>query len=182
MMKRVLAPILSVVAVAALAAPAPAADRDRAFFRSVEGQWSGPGEIVAGKYKGTKFTCTLSGTTPDHRTGVTLDGTCHVGVFSQAMKASIVRESGHYKGSFLDGAKGKGIDIVSGDVQGSRVVLGLSRHQLHGAMLARLADSDTMNVTISVKVESEMVPVIGMSLKRIDDHETGAVAERLTRN
>ena len=33
-------------------------------------------------------------------------------------------------------------------------------------MIARLDDSETMNVTISVKVGEEMVPVIGMTLKR----------------
>ena len=25
------------------------------FFKHIQGKWSGPGEIVAGKYKGTKF-------------------------------------------------------------------------------------------------------------------------------
>ncbi len=38
-----------------------AATRDKAFFESVAGTWKGPGEIVAGKYKGTKFTCNLIG-------------------------------------------------------------------------------------------------------------------------
>lgn len=182
MMKRVLVSLLAIVAAAAIAAPAQARDRDRAFFHSVEGQWSGPGEIVAGKYKGTKFTCTLSGTMPGEKTGVTLDGSCRVGLFSQEMKASIIRTGGRYTGSFLGGADGNGIDIVSGNVEGRRVVLGLSRHQLNGAMLARLADSDTMHVTISVRVEDQLIPVIGMSLKRVDTTATGAVAERLTRN
>ena len=52
---------------AALAVPtidAHAADQDRKFFKSVKGNWAGPGEIVAGKYKGTKFNCTFEGTTP----------------------------------------------------------------------------------------------------------------------
>lgn len=34
-----------------------------------------------------------------------------------------------------------------------------------------------MNVTISVRVDKEMVPVIGMSLKRIDATATGSVAQ-----
>lgn len=182
MMKRVIAPLFAVVTAAVLAAPAQAMDRDGKFFHSVEGQWAGPGEIVAGKYKGTKFTCNLSGTTPDGGVGVTLDGSCRVGLFSQQMTASVVRTRGHYKGSFLDGAKGKGIDIVSGSVDGSRVVLGLSRHKLRGAMLAHLSNADTMNVTISVRVEDQMVPVIGMNLKRIDGHATASVNERLSRN
>ena len=36
----------------------------RSSSRSVEGEWAGPGEIVAGKYKGTKFTCNFTGSTP----------------------------------------------------------------------------------------------------------------------
>ncbi len=48
----------------------------------------GPGEIVAGKYKGTKFTCTLDGTTPAEKAGMTLDGSCRVGIFNQPMKAT----------------------------------------------------------------------------------------------
>lgn len=182
MMKRVFAPLLAIAAVTGLAAPVQAMDRDSAFFHSVEGEWSGPGEIVAGKYKGTKFTCTLSGTTPGHDVGVTLDGACHVGMFSQVMKASVVRTGGRYKGSFLDGAGGNGIDIVSGNIEGSRAILGLSRHQLSGAMLARLADPDTMHVTISVKVEDQMVPVIGMNLKRVDGHATGSIDTASSRN
>ena len=43
------------------AAPAHSAGRDKAFFDQISGQWKGPGEIVAGKYKGTKFTCDLTG-------------------------------------------------------------------------------------------------------------------------
>ena len=36
-------------------------------------------------------------------------------------------------------------------------------------MQARLPDDNTMNVTVSVRVDKTMVPVIGMSLKRVDD-------------
>ena len=111
-----------------------------------------------------------------------LDGTCRVGLFTQAMNADRARKRAATTASFLDGAKGKGIDIVSGNVQGKPRGARPHGTSCNGAMLARLADADTMNVTISVKVEASWFPVIGMSLKRIDDHETGAVAERLTRN
>ena len=49
---------------AGLAMPAQAQDRDGKFFKQVEGSWTGPGEIVAGKYKGTKFSCSFQGATP----------------------------------------------------------------------------------------------------------------------
>ncbi|RUU06755.1 hypothetical protein EOD08_39300, partial [Mesorhizobium sp. M6A.T.Ca.TU.002.02.2.1] len=50
---------------AGLVEKAFAAEPDKQFFQSVEGKWVGPGEIVAGKYKGTKFTCSFTGSTPD---------------------------------------------------------------------------------------------------------------------
>lgn len=154
---------------------ASASDRDQAFFRSLAGEWSGPGEIVAGKYKGTKFVCNFTGEPPASRVGVTLDGSCRVGIFSQKMQASIEKRGCGYCGKFLDGAKGKGLDVVSGNVDGERVVLSLVRNKLRGAMLARLSGKDSMNVTVSVKVDKEMVPVIGISLKRTDTSVTGSI-------
>src|SRR5689334_5429926 len=109
---------LSLFACALLAPPAQARDNDAEFFRTVEGQWTGPGEIVAGKYKGTKFTCTLDGTTPAEKPGMTLDGSCRVGIFNQPMKATVIRSGNSYKGTFLDGSAGKGLDITGGNVAG----------------------------------------------------------------
>lgn len=167
------------LAIAAIAAatflPASAQATDQAFFESVSGVWQGPGEIVAGKYKGTKFNCQLAGT-PEPETGIIMDGSCRVGVFTQPMKARILKRGETYTGSFLDGAAGKGLDIVSGVVDGERVVLGINRQQLDGAMVARLVDPQTMNVTISVKVGESMVPVIGMTMKRnLDSLAVGSV-------
>lgn len=156
--------------------PALAADKDEVFFRSVEGQWTGPGEVVAGKYKGTKFVCTLEGSTPDDSVGVTLDGTCRVGVFSQPMKATVVRTGNKYSGTFNDGAEGKGLNVTSGSVSGNRVVFALNRKQLNGAMLARVTNQNTMNVTVSVKVEDTMIPVVGMNLKRVDGGTVSSIA------
>ncbi len=157
------------VATFATVMPAEAGNRDKAFFENVAGEWSGPGEIVAGKYKGTKFNCTLTGTTEDKAAGITLDGYCRVGVFKQPMKAVIQSAGRTYKGQFLDGAAGKGLDIVSGNVTGQKMVVGISRAKLNGAMIARIQGKNTMTVTISVKVEDQMIPVIGMSLNRDSD-------------
>ncbi|HTV67983.1 MAG TPA: hypothetical protein VMF90_05540 [Rhizobiaceae bacterium] len=156
---------------------AQANERDRKFFESVEGEWVGPGEIVAGKYKGTKFTCTLKGSTPSGAVGMSLDGGCRVGMFTQKMSAKVQKRGKGYSGTFLDGAKGKGLDIVSGSVNGSKVTFALNRASLKGAMLARLPSENTMNVTVSVRVDNEMVPVIGMSLKRVDGSAVGSVAQ-----
>lgn len=106
-----------------------ASKRDKAFFQKVEGAWQGPGEIVAGKYKGTKFTCTFQGSMPNAKIGMTLDGKCRVGVFTQEMKATVVSAGKSYSGSFLDGAKGEGLDIVAGNVTKDRAVMRLQRKQ-----------------------------------------------------
>lgn len=142
------------------------ADNDEAFFRRVAGQWTGPGEIVAGKFKGTKFVCNFAGSQSGKTVGVALEGSCRVGLFSQPMRAEVVRAGRSYRGAFQDGAAGKGLDIVSGEVSGDKIVVGLDRKQLKGAMIARLKDDDSLAVTISVTVASQLVPVIGMSLKR----------------
>ena len=168
---------LSAITLMVMAAPSAARDGDDAFFKKVTGKWSGPGEIVAGKYKGTKFTCELDGTNPASATGLTMEGTCRVGVFSQPMKATVMRGGASYKGSFLDGAEGKGLNITAGNIAGNRATFSLNRKQLNGAMLAKLTAEDAMNVTISVRVDKEMVPVIGMSLKRVDGSATGSIAK-----
>jgi hypothetical protein len=148
------------------AVPAVTAAGDEVFFDKVVGQWGGPGEIVAGKYKGTKFVCSLSGESLAKNPGMALDGTCRVGIFSQRMRAEVAKDGGTYKGAFLDGALGKGLDIVSGNVAGNQIVVGLDRKQLKGAMIAKLDGKDKLNISISVRVAEELVPVIGMSLTR----------------
>lgn len=169
--------LVASAATAGLTGTAKANERDRKFFESVEGDWNGPGEIVAGKYKGTKFNCTFNGSTPAKKLGMTLDGTCRVGVFTQKMSATVEHKGAKgYKGTFLDGAEGKGLDIVSGNVvDGGKVVLAINRKQLKGVMQARISNDNTMSVTVSVRVEEDLVPVIGMSLKRVDATAVGSI-------
>lgn len=157
---------------------AAAGERDAKFFEKIEGRWSGPGEIVAGKYKGTKFVCNFEGSTPDGKVGMALDGGCRVGMFTQNMSATVERSGGKYAGTFLDGANGKGLDVIGGDVSGRKAVFALTRKALNGAMLAHLTDANTMNITISVRVDEQLVPVIGVNLKRAAPHATGAIATR----
>lgn len=166
----------SLAALTCAASPALSGD-DKAFFEQVSGQWKGPGEIVAGKYKGTKFTCDLIGEPAEgSAAGIKLDGTCRVGVFKQPMSALITQKGKTYTGKFLDGANGKGLDIISGNVAKDKVVLGINRKKLNGAMIARLQDPSTLNITISVKVEETMVPVIGVSLNRqVDNMAVGSI-------
>lgn len=166
---------IAIVPVTALSTAAVANERDARFFRQIEGKWRGPGEIVAGKYKGTKFICEFSGMTPGDDLGMTLDGGCRVGMFSQKMKAVVERSGRSYTGTFLDGAQGEGLDVIAGNVSKDNVVLTLKRKQLNGAMLARLASKDQLNITVSVNVGDSLVPVIGMKLDRLDRVTVGAV-------
>ncbi len=158
----------AVALVPSLGHSAVGAERDGAFFRSVAGSWSGPGEIVAGKYKGTRFVCTFTGEPKSGALGLSLDGDCRVGVFTQKMTASLQHDGSSYRGKFMDGAAGKGLDITAGNVVGDKVVLSVNRAQLNGVMQARVPDANTMKVTVSVRVENKLVPVIGVSLKRVD--------------
>jgi hypothetical protein len=168
---------LGLVATSLMSASAYAGTNDKVFFQNASGTWKGPGEIVAGKYKGTKFTCDLEGIPEDGSSvGIELKGTCRVGVFKQPMSALISQNGGTYKGQFLDGAAGKGLDITSGNVSDDKIVVGILRKKLNGAMIARFADDKTLNVTISVKVEDQMIPVIGLKLNRqLDDVAVGSI-------
>jgi hypothetical protein len=177
MISRATKSLLAATAAAAFMAAIPVAhaqENDRRFFSSVAGEWSGPGEIVAGKYAGTKFVCNFTGATPADRVGMSLDGGCRVGLFTQRMSARIERQRQGYRGTFMDGAAGQGLDIVSGAVTGREVVFSLNRNALNGAMQARLPDPNTMHVTISVRVDDTMVPVIGVNLSRVDRPSLGA--------
>ena len=57
------------------------------------------------------------------------------------------------------------------------MIVGINRQKLNGAMIARLQGKNTMTVTISVKVEDQMVPVIGMSLNRQTDETAVSSAD-----
>lgn len=181
-MKRLFQSVCLSLAASAMLMPtlghsAVGAEQDSAFFSSVAGSWSGPGEIIAGKFKGTKFVCTFTGAPKPGQVGISLDGGCRVGVFMQKMTASIEAMGDGYRGKFLDGAAGKGLDVTAGSVvDGNKVVLAVNRAQLNGIMQARVPDENTMKVTVSVRVEDKLVPVIGVNLKRVDPATVGSVS------
>jgi hypothetical protein len=140
---------------------------EKQFYSNIQGKWSGPGEIVAGKYKGTKFNCTFDGITPEKLTGMSIDGNCRVGIFSQLMNASVSRSAKGYTGKFLDGEAGEGMDIIGGRYTRSKLVVDIKRKDLLGVMVASLTGKDRLNITISVRVDNRLIPVIGMTLARI---------------
>lgn len=149
---------------------------DAKFFKGIEGKWSGPGQIVAGKYKGTKFVCTFDGSNPKKNIGMIIDGSCRVGVFSQKMSAHVTKKNGAYKGAFLDGAKGEGMDVTGGRYTQNRIIVDIIRKDLKGILVVNLSNKNQMKATISVRHNDKLVPVIGMNLARIDSSTvTGSV-------
>jgi len=173
-MRRILISLIAIVLLSATSF-ATAAASERKFYSDVEGKWSGPGEIVAGKYKGTKFNCLFNGLSMDSDKGLSIDGSCRVGVFSQPMNASVQRTSAGYRGKFLDGESGEGMDVIGGRYSGSKLVVDIKRKDLRGVMVARLLPDDKLNITISVRVDSRLIPVIGMTLDRIGEATDGTV-------
>src|SRR5215203_4726579 len=156
------------VAVLASVPVAVAHASETEFYRTIQGRWVGPGEIVAGKYKGTKFTCDFNGVTPSDAKGMSIDGNCRVGVFNQPMNASVTKSGRGFTGKFLDGEAGEGMDIVGGRYTASKLVVDVKRKDLNGVMVAKLNGDDKLNITVMVKVDKQLIPVIGMSLDRVD--------------
>lgn len=154
----------------------PAAASEKQFFKNIQGEWSGPGQIVAGKYKGTKFVCNFGGSNPDTKTGMLIDGSCRVGVFPQKMNAEIVKTAGKFVGKFLDGQNGDGMDVRDGRYTKNRLVVDIKRHNLDAIMVANLQDPNQLKITVSVKHKDRLIPVIGMNLGRVSDQiVTGSV-------
>ncbi len=163
-----------IVAASTLSAPVFAGEAD--YFRAVQGKWSGSGEIVAGKYKNTRFTCKFDGTAP-RGAAMDISGTCRVGLFSQPMSARISKKGGKFRGQFLDGAKGKGLDLKAGQLRGDKLVLDINRKQLNGQMVANLKTENQLHLTISVHAGSALVPVIGLTLQRDGARKTTMLSD-----
>ncbi|MEO0910724.1 MAG: hypothetical protein AAFX96_10420 [Pseudomonadota bacterium] len=82
------------------------------------------------------------------------------------MNADIIKTAGQYIGKFLDGAKGDGMDVRGGRFTKNRLVVDIKRKNLNGIMVANLSDPKHLKVTISVKHNQTLIPVIGMNLRR----------------
>ena len=138
---------------------------DAQYFNTVSGTWSGAGTIGNGPYKNTRFTCRLAGTNKASAS-MKLSGKCRVGLFSQPIEATISKRGKGYRGAFLDGAKGKGLDITSGKRRGGKMLLRIKRKALTGTMVANLKNANLLNITILVDVKGKQVPFIGLTMNR----------------
>ncbi|TNB46605.1 hypothetical protein FF124_16545 [Martelella lutilitoris] len=162
--------MIAAALVAALPANAAAESADSAFFRMVAGKWSGPGKIVEGKMKGTRFRCELDGLPIEgEKDGFKLDGKCRAGLFSHPMTAVFIREADGYRGRFLDGEDGDGLEVTGGSVENGKAVIELRREDVEGALVTSLKGPEDLNITLLIKGGTRYVPVIGLSLKRQTD-------------
>lgn len=172
-------------ALLALVLSAPAMASEASFYRDVQGRWTGPGQIVAGKFKGTRFTCDLNGLSPSSKTGLSIGGACRVGMFSQPINADVERAGRVYVGKFLDGEAGEGMDVIGGRYTGSKLIVDIRRKDLRGVMVAKLNSTNQLNITISVWLDTELIPVIGMTLQRSGDSSnvatTGSIRKQAAR-
>jgi len=87
---------------------AGAASQEELFSGRLKGNGAAPERLLPAKYKGEKFTCTFTGVFETAETGMTLDGICRSGIFSQLMKARFVRNTDGYSGAFNEGRTGAG--------------------------------------------------------------------------
>jgi len=165
-MKKLLASLMMFVALL-MADSVKAQESVVNFFRSLDGQWRGSGEIVAGKYKGTRFQCNFTSLSEIVTVGLLLDGNCRMGLFSQNVKAKVAGEkNGIFSGHFNGGSGSEGMDITAGQVGADHVMLHLHRNELEGTMQAKLVSDNIMQITLSVKVFDHFIPIVGVNLQR----------------
>lgn len=164
--------VLLVSPVAALAENA-----DNSFFNDVAGRWQGPGKIIEGKLKGKRFKCTLNGLpakAPEE--GFRLEGSCRAGLLSHKVTAAFLRDGEGYRGHFLDGAEGEGLDVTGGVIKDRTAIIDVEREKVKGAIVTNLMSDEHLNITVMIRGHTKFVPVIGLSLKRQTDNTTvGAI-------
>ena len=161
-------PLIAAFAVALPMAPSLSgeAEASQRYFKSIKGSWKGAGSVVAGKYKGTRFNCRLNGSQAQ-RSQLDVKGTCRIGLFTQKISAKLRRRGNSYRGVFLDGAKGSGMDITSGRMGGNKLTVAINSKGLTGAIVANLVERDKLRVSISVRIsDGRYVPVVGLDLTR----------------
>lgn len=135
------------------------------YFKSIEGTWEGNGEVIAGKYKDTKFKCTLNGKTPK-KIGMDIEGNCKIGIFNQKITAKITRHHDHYRGTFLGGAEKYGLDVVSGKLSNDIFIAALVRENINGSIIVNATHKNKMGIYIAVEVNERFYPIIELELDK----------------
>jgi hypothetical protein len=60
-------------------------------------------------------------------------------------------------------------------------VIDVKRKDLNGVMIARLNGEDKLNITVSVRVDKQLIPVIGMALDRVSNQSDTTVTGSVER-
>lgn len=140
------------------------------FMERFSGEWRGTGKLLIGPETGLKFNCALDGN--PSRTELTFDmsGKCWAGRLSAQVYAKLHynAETNRFYGDFLDGAKGKGVDVI-GERKDYGFSLLLSRGMTQGELIAKPAGNNKMTITIflsdSARTRSMAVAAMGFARK-----------------
>jgi len=140
-------PALALIAALALGGALPArADQPIARF---SGEWVGTGQVLLGGQYGAMFRCKLKGSPDEAQARFDMSGRCWLGGLSAPMTAQLRynAETREYYGEFMDGADGRGADIV-GAHSGEALSLRLMRGNMQGRLTASTVGPDQMKVML----------------------------------
>ena len=135
------------------------------YFESIQGKWAGKGEVIAGKYKNTKFICNINGKTPE-TIGMDIDGDCRIGFISQKISAFVEKNHNLYRGEFLGGAEGNGLDIIGGVLKDEKFTAYLVRDNLGGTIEINGQKKDNMKIDIAIEYQEQLYPIIVLNMVR----------------
>ncbi len=183
-MSRIATFALSAALAAAAALPAKA---DELMVR-FSGEWAGTGQLLFGPQYGEEFHCELKGNPSDSRLSFGMSGRCWMGFLSAPVTAQLRynAETRQYYGEFLDGADGRGVDIV-GARAGEAISLKLMRGALQGRITAETVSADQMKVMMYYRdvQNNRELPVVAMGFARkgtagLPDYLPGFVTGAIT--
>ncbi len=169
-MHRVLAICLSIATgLAAASGPAVAGEDAARFMEKFSGEWRGSGKLLIGPDSGMKFHCALNGDPSRTQMTFGMKGKCWVGRLSAPVFARLRYndDNNRFYGDFMDGAEGKGVDIVA-ERAGNGFSMWLSRGQLQGELVASPAGKSKMTILISLidQKRDRKIPVVAMGFAR----------------
>ena len=157
--------IIGIIAANSSIARAESPEETKAYFKSIQGKWAGKGEVVNGKYKNTKFKCELTGKTPK-KLGMEIKGFCRIGLIYQTITATIIKNKGYYKGKFLGGAKGNGLDVVGGRLRNKRFTAALTRKKINGTIIIDATKKNKMDIILTVEFKGNLYPIVELAMQR----------------
>ena len=169
--------VLSLVFAAALSFNGPAfAGEASDFMERFSGDWLGTGQLLVGSESGLQFSCELKGNPSRSQLSFGMSGRCWMGNLSAPVHARLRynADTNEFYGEFMDGADGKGLDIV-GVRAGEGFSMRLTRGMAQGRLAAEAVNPDQMTITIFYRdrVNNRELAVVAMGFTRKDASAMG---------